>query len=270
MKSILSLKNIYYKEYLENLNLDGMTEVVAEKTKNRCRSVSEVRALIDTIISKEYRKLTIFDITGDIRNGQKALEAKEALRAKNLICKYIWGQSWEEFLDIYKSEDAVRKQIATNSVLMRRLENGSSVAIYGGRNGPCGRTMLASIIMKEVIKMRLFVPGIISHTYDWVDFNTLTEFLRDGSVEAADCRTADWLVVDNICSKDESPKQVSYRTNMTDPFFSYRLKNNLPTILVFQYDITIKTSPLYKTLGTGVSNIVNSPNVCRIPLSKKG
>jgi DNA replication protein DnaC len=269
MRSILTLKKTYYKEYLENLNLKGLSEEEATKAKKRCNDVAEVRAFVDTLISKEYRHLTVFDITGETRNKQKALEAKEALRAKNLVCKYIWGMSWEELLTTYKTEESIKKYIAINSVLMRRLENGSSVAIYGGKNGPCGRTMLASIILKEAIRMRLFVPGIITQSYDWVDFQTLTESLRDGSIDVPDYRTADWLVVDNICLKEESPKQISFRTNLLDPFFTYRLKNNLSTILVFQYDIRLKKEPLYKTLGTGISNIVNSPNVCRIPLSKR-
>ena len=130
--------------------------------------------------------------------------------------------------------------------------------------------MFASIIMKEAIRMRLFVPDTITQSYDWVDFSTLTESIRGSSPEVADYRTADWLVVDNIVVPDgEAPGSKAFRINLLDPFFMYRLKNALPTILVFQYDIRVKTESVYKTLGTGVSNIVNSPNICRIPLSKR-
>lgn len=270
MRSILSLKKIYYNDLVAQLQFDGLSiEEEMERAKKRCRSVAEVRAFIDTLIEKEYRKLSIFDFNGETKSKQKALEPKEAMRAKNLVCKYIWGYSWQELHEKFRTESEIKKYIACNSVLKRRLENGNNVAIYGGTNGPCGRTMVASIIMKEAIKMRLFVPNVVTHTYDWVDFQTLTESIRDNDKEVPDYRTADWLVVDNICCKKESEKQVSFRTNLIDPFFMYRLKNNLPTILVFQYDIRARREALYKTLGIGVSNIVNSPRVCRIPLSKR-
>lgn len=269
MKSIASLKKIYYDNLLHLLNFDGKTtEQIAELTQ-RCQNIAEVKAFIDTVIEQEYRNCNIFDITGETKTKRKALTLQEALRAKNLVCKYIWGYSWEELKRKFKTEENIKKYISRNSILMRRLENGNNVAIYGGSNGPCGRTMIASIIIKEAIKMRLFTPGIVSHTYDWVDFQTLFKDLKDDTQEIADYRTADWLVVDNICFKEETPAQIAFRTNLLDPFFTFRLKNNLPTILVFQYDIRSKKEPLFKTLGIGISNIVHNQRVCRIPLNKR-
>ena len=73
-----------------------------------------------------------------------------------------------------------------------------------------------------------------------------------------------------VCfKKDCSAAQRAYKSDMLDPFFMYRFKNNLPTILVFQYDIRSTKDPLYKSLGIGISTIVNSPRVCRIPLNKR-
>jgi hypothetical protein len=270
VKNIATLKKIYYQNYISKFNFANMSEEEASKTKLRCKSVSEVKSLIDIVIDREYRGLTIFDMTGETKNKQKVLDSKEAIRAKNLICKYIWGYSWEELKSKFGEEKNIKKYISFNSVLMRRLENGNNVIIYGGTNGPCGRTLVASIIIKEAIKMRLFTPDIISQTYGWVDFQTLTKDLRDDSKAAVHYRTADWLVVDSIYfPKGETDGQFAYRTNLQDPFFIYRLKNNLPTILVFQYDIRLKISPLYKTFGIGISNIVNNPRACRIPLSKR-
>lgn len=269
MKSILTLKKIYYNDHISKLNIKNMEPNEAAIAKKRCQTVACVRAFIDTIIDEEYRGLSIFDVTGETKSKQKALEPKEALRAKNLVCKYIWGYSWQELMERHGSEEEIKRYISKNSVMMRRFENGNNVAIYGGSNSPCGRTMVASIIMKEAIKMRLFVPGIVGHTYDWVDFQTLTNALKENDKEVPDYKTADWLVVDNICSKGESEPQVAFRTNLIDPFFMYRLKNNLPTILVFQYDIRLMRGALYKTLGIGVSSIVNSQRVCRVPLLKR-
>lgn len=270
MKSILTLKKLYYNDHISKLNPQGKTEEEMEKARKRCQSVAEVRAFIDTLIDEEHRNLSIFNFTGKTRSGQMHLDTKEALRAKNLVCKFIWGYSWSDLKNIYKTEDNIKKYISRNSVLMRRLKNGNNVAIYGGLNGACGRTMIASIIMKEVIKMRLFTPDIVSQTYDWVDFQTLISSLRENTIEVPDYRTADWLVVDNIyVEKGESRGSRAYRSGLLDPFFMYRLKNNLPTILVFQYDIRSGTEALYRTLGIGISSIVNSPRICRIPLNKR-
>jgi len=269
MKSILTLKKLYYDDHMSRADISGKTIKEIEKIKSRCKTVAEVRAFIDTLIDFEYRDLSVFDITGETKNKVKALEPKEALRAKNLVCKYIWGYSWQELKKKFKSEDEIKNYISKNSVLMRRLERGNNVVIFGESDSPCGRTMIASIIMREVIKMRMFIPDIISHTYDWVDFQTLTESLKDNTLENADYKTADWLVVDNICFKAETGPQRAFRTNLIDPFFMYRMKNNLPTILVFQYDIRQRETPLYKAFGVGIASIVNSPRVCKIPLNKK-
>lgn len=269
MKSILSLKKIYYNDYVSKINTTGMFEEDIEQAKKRCMAVAEAKAFIDTVVPPEHRSLTIFDFKGKTTAEKPILTIQEAIRAKNLVCKYIWGYSWQELKKKFGSEEDVKKYISTNSVLQRRLANGNNVAIYGGDNGPCGRTMVASIIMKEAIKMRLFTPDIISQTYDWVDFGTLVQELFEGSEYIPHYRTADWLVVDNICLKTESDNQRTFKTDMLDPFFMYRLKNNLPTILVFQYDIRSQLTPLYKTLGVGVSNIVNNQRVCRIPLRKR-
>lgn len=271
MKSILALKKIYYNDHFSQADLEGLTIEEIDKVKKRCQTVAEVRAFIDTIIDEDYRSLSIFDFNGEAKDNKRILNGRESIRAKNQVCKYIWGYSWKDLKGKFTTEAEVKKYISCNSVLMRRLEKGNNVAIYGGSNGPCGRTMIASIIMKEAIKMRLFVPDIVSHTYDWVDFQTLTKDLRDDAPEIADYRTADWLVVENICiPKGETEGQIAYRMNLLDPFFMYRLKNNLPTILVFQYDLRSQLTPLYKTLGVGISNIVNNKRTCKIPLSERG
>lgn len=269
MKSITTLKQIYYQDHLSQLKTEGLDTEGIAKAQKRCLKVAETRAFIDTVIDEEHRRLSIFDFTGETRSHKQALSSQEALRAKNQVCKYIWGYSWQEFKDKFKTEDKVRGHISCNSVLMRRWENGNNVAIYGGTNGPCGRTMIASLIMKEAIRMRMFVPNIVSHTYDWVDYQTLVDSLYDSDLAVPAYRTADWLVVDNIYFKGESQAQIALRSNLTDSFFMYRLKNNLPTILVFQYDIRDMKTPLFKVFGAGVSNIVNNPRVCRIPLNKR-
>jgi len=270
MRSILPLKKIYFKDHFSKFNTNGMSDKQVEKTKRYCRAVAEVRAFIDTIIDREYRNLSIFDLNGETKNGQKALDPQEAMRAKNLVCKYIWGYNWKELVRKFRTENDIKKYVSKNSVLMRRLENGNNVVIYGGTNSPCGRTMIASIIMKEVIRMRLYEPNIISHTYDWVDFKSLIDELREHSDKIPDYKTADWLVVDNIyCPNGETDGQISYRINLSDPFFMYRLKNNLPTILVFQYDIRSSKEALYKKMGIGISNLVNNQRVCKVPLSKR-
>jgi len=158
------------------------------------------------------------------------------------------------------------KFLRENSVMDRRLKNGNNVVIYGQKNQPIGRTMIASIIMKEAIKLRV-TRNTRRHTYDWIDFNTLMSAVDKDSFDLADYRSCDWLVVDNIMSKYRSAKQTTLLIDLVDPFFIDRFDNRLPTILVFKFDITNPAMMIEKRFGVGIKRIIESNRTCKIPLS---
>jgi hypothetical protein len=276
MKDIQALRKEYFDKLIKKY-ISSTTLVIEDNHKeyNDCMIVAETLAYLDIIIPEEHRKYTIFDFKGKTDNGEKVLDKDVALRGKDLVCKYCWGLTWQDMVSKFKSEDNINKYIQQNSMLMRRLKQGSNVAIFGQSIDRIGRTFLASIILKEAIKLRLKVQGVRGQTYDWVDFSVLKKALVEDKGEGKgegtiDYKAADWLVVDNIIDIGAySPAQKTLMTDAIDPFFLGRLKNKLPTILVFKFDIRDDTIELDKKVGAGITRILNNVKTCKIPLSKK-
>jgi hypothetical protein len=270
MKDIQVLRRQYFDSLISKHLPFGQTDE-NENIHGNCMIVAETMAYLDTIIPDEHRKYTIFDFNGRTNHEEKVLDKDVALRGKNLVCKYCWGLTWQELMTKFKSEDNINKYIQQNSVLMRRLKQGSNVAIFGQSIERIGRTFIASIILKEAIKLRLKVQGVRGQTYDWVDFAVLKKALVEDKGEGAiDYKAADWLVVDNIVNIGAfSDAQKTLMTDAIDPFFLGRLRNKLPTILVFKFDIRDNTIELDKKVGAGIVHILNSSKTCKIPLSKR-
>ena len=127
--------------------------------------------------------------------------------------------------------------------------------------------MIASIIMKEAIRLRV-THRKRSHTYDWIDFSKLVQAIENKSNDLADYRSCDWLVVDNIQRKNRTAKQITFISDLIDPFFIDRYKNKQPTILVFKFDIRDKSLLMEQLLGVGINRIVESKRTYKIPLSR--
>ena len=151
--------------------------------------------------------------------------------------------------------------------MMKRFSNGNNVAIFGVSPKPIGRTMLASIIMKEAIRLRA-THKTRGQTYDWIDFSKLFHVIEKDTVELSDYKSCDWLVVDNILRMTRSVKQTTLMVDMIDPFFIERFYNKQPTILVFKFDIRDKSMDIEKTFGIGISKILDSKRTLKIPLSE--
>lgn len=234
--------------------------------ERKCDKVAEIWAYEDGVIPENCRNYTIFDFDG--KSTDKSLIPLDIVAlARNRICNFCWGKSWTNIDKKYKTDEDKKIFFRTHSTMQRRMDRGNSVAIFGKSEGPIGRTISASIIMKEAIRLRKH-PSNISDTYDWVDFPILKDYIRNDSPPLTDCRSCDWLVVDNITKQSfPSLKQRTYLCDLLDPFFFYRFTNNLPTILVFRFDIRNKTENLESTMGLGISNIVNNKKTCKIPLS---
>jgi DNA replication protein DnaC len=156
---------------------------------------------------------------------------------------------------------------------MQRHASGNNIIIHGESKMPIGRTMLASIVMKEAFRLR-DTHNTISHSYDWVDFSKLMREIEkdvihnEESDDLIDYNTCDWLVVDNIQKKLRSEKQNTLYTDLLDSFFISRYKSGQPTILVFKFDIRDKHFDFEKVYGTGLSRILESNKTFKIPLSE--
>jgi DNA replication protein DnaC len=273
MKNIEKTKSGYTKLFAKELYSKDSISELTEVESSICSSLAEMWAYIYSVVPEEHSHFTIFDFMGYTidkisKQRKNVMPASVALHAKNEICKYCWGMEWQDIKAKKEKIDhkGIMKFLRGHSKLDRRLKSGNNVAIYGSSSQPIGRTMVASIIMKEAIKLRV-THHTRKHTYDWIDFNTLVYAAKKDSFDLADYRSCDFLVVDNITDSFRTAKQNTFINDMIDPFFNGRFYNKLPTILVFKFNIDNPTVTIEKDFGVGINKIIESNRTYKIPLS---
>jgi DNA replication protein DnaC len=275
VKNIENIKTkyteLFAKEYYSKESLVNLTE----NELMVCSSLGEFWAYVYSVIPEEYGHFTIFDFLGytidkTTNERQVVIHPRIALQAKNQICQYCWSMDWKTIKDkkdeLKNDDQEIMKFLRNHSVMDRRSKRGDNVIIYGVSEQPIGRTMVASIIMKEAIKLRI-THHARKHTYDWIDFNTLLDAVEKDSLDLADYRSCDWLVVDNIISKYRSAKQTTLFIDLVDPFFIGRFNDRLPTILVFKFDVKNPAMMIEKRFGVGINRIIDSNRTYKVPLS---
>lgn len=268
MKSIENNKKKYLIEFARKFYNKDMTEL--DKREYATLSViAEIWALKSTIIPNGFEKFSIFDFVGYCQEGDDIckLNSNSVFKAKSALSQYCYGLKWA---DIKKENEqngkTIRKFLDNNSQMKNRYKNGNNVIIYGDRNVK-GKTMLSSIIMREAIDLRMLDTSQ-EYTYDWCDLDILKNALIKESFEASDYRFCDWLVIDNIVEPSGTPQQLSYFRSFMDPFFAERIKNHLPTILVFRYNVYNRLALTEEMYGHSVTSILSNKKSCKICLEK--
>ena len=269
MKNIEGLKKKYLS-FFSNKYYEKSPHELCGDSLYKCSMMAEVRAYIDLYVPEP--NLNIFDFDGQIsKDGQSVRVIPEdiAIQAKDSICKYCWGRTWTNLFSEFKGNDKdISKYMRHNSMMSRRLKEGAGLVIYGKSPEKIGRTLIASIALAEAIKLRIR-KGQRGQSYDWVDFPRLKDEIRNDTETAAQLRSCTWLVVDNIIRPHyASREQQAYLVDTIDSFFIDRVESNLPTILVFKFDIQQHFN-IEENMGVGISKIVQNKNTFLIPLSKE-
>lgn len=272
MRNVESLKRKYIEEFSKKLYGESSQEI-SEDSLHKCSMLAEIWAYMESVVPDESRKCSILDFDGYIvseGSRKRVMSEDVALEAKNIICQYCWGKTWVQIQEHFKgNEEEIRKFFRSHSIMMDRLENGDNLMIFGESKYPIGRSMMASIAMKEAIKLRAR-PGQRGQTYEWIDFSALKNAIIHDTYEAADYRSSNWLVVDNIGRFEYvSIQQKAYMADVIDSFFIDRLNDCLPTIFVFNFDIRNKSFDPQKEMGTGISKIISNTKTFKIPLCKE-
>lgn len=253
-------------------------ENVCKSERCDCRILAEIWAYIYTIVPDPYHSLTLQDFTG-LKNGNRILPEKTVRHARDAIIKYCWQ-------GIEPGEDYDAQQWFPKSIMNRRLQSGSSIIIHGSTytfenkgqvrtfKKPLGRTMLASIVMKEAIFQRV-KPEHSCDSYEWVAYNTLTHRLlaqANGSTEFDDAinsyAEADWLCVDGLDVIRNNEGGRNFTASVLDKLFAERLENNKPNILVFQVDIS-KLDDIHSDFGIAINNIINNRKTHHVTMEGK-
>lgn len=269
MENIEEVKKKYISFFAKKY-YDKSKGELTEREMSTCSLIAEVWAYVYTVIPDGFGEYSIFDFNGCVvGNGDSGknnnLPLSIALAAKEQVCRYCWGMSWDKIKEQYSKDNDIEPFLRKHSIMMERFSKGGNIAIFGASDKPIGRTMLASIVMKEAIRLRAthFARG---QTYDWIDFPKLFSIIEKESPELSDYRSCDWLVVDNITRKMRSARQTTLMIDLIDPFFIERYSSRQPTILVFKFDIRDKSLDIENTFGLGISRILDSKRTLKIPL----
>ena len=164
----------------------------------------------------------------------------------------------------------------------QRLNDGISVVIHGEsfsldhgklHHRQLGKTLLASIIIKEAIRLK-FLDGHVGDSYEWADFSYMCKRLmaqaegeRSYEDEIDNWEEADWLVVDSITFNDKTANGRQFRANVLEKVFVERKDKKLPSILVFQDDLN-RCDDLKGEYGPALSEIITSRKTMKICLSE--
>jgi len=271
------MKNIEYakKQFINFFSEKYYQKIPAELTESEmevCSSLSEVWAYIYKVVPEEHGKFTIFNFDGYVTGklGQK-MESKLpddiVQDVRNKICKFCWDIGWEEINSQSLKDENINSFLRKRSAMMKRFKSGSNIVIFGASNKPVGRTMLASIVMKEAIRLRA-IHRDRGQTYDWIDFSKLCSAIEKETDDLVDYKSCDWLVVDNILRRARTSKHTTFLVDKIDPFFINRYSNKQPTILVFKFDIRDENFDMEKSFGIGISRILDSKRTLKIPLNE--
>lgn len=265
MKDIVKIKQhletIFAKKYCQ---VDGI-HLCPNGRKCSCSISAETQAYMRVVIPEPYYKYSILDFNGtDSIKNEELLDPYLALKVKEKIVNYCWKD-----ITLDKLNHLNINELDQFSIISNRKKHGDNVIIYAdnfsleGQHKPKGKTMVASIIMKEAIKSRTLNDENYSQTYEWISFGQLENLLKqkdnESIAEIGNITSADWVVVDDI-------PYTKYSGRIVDPFFLERLSDNLPTILVFRYD-PIKNYT-EEGLGVAISRILSETKTTFIPLTK--
>lgn len=211
-----------------------------------CRKISEVLGHIDHVIPSEYRNLTINNASGYItdRDGvrKQVWSYENKIKIQKFLRNYLYGGA-----ELFVLQD--RESCNLSSKMDERYVNGESVIIHGSavrdkvnsmpvQPLPTGRSLIASLILKEAIWRRLYKTNR-ADTYGFISYQNLKFELKDKSEMIPIYKDYDWLVIDDInLPLDKSEFSYQSMLALFDDFLMSRIEQKLPTILVCDFDVT--------------------------------
>ncbi|NJO65370.1 MAG: hypothetical protein HC836_46940 [Richelia sp. RM2_1_2] len=190
------------------------------KSHCTCKVAAEIKAFIEAILPQDYINCKIDQFNGRLLDGTIAIENSFLKEAKENLILYCNGpRGYKKY-----KENVAYKNIP--SYMDERRDSGDNLVIYADSNTkvdipgkiikktPKGKTMLASIVMKEAIKRR--GNGRNYHqTYGWWPYSRLKKALQEESrtneeiCQIPDLLSMDWLVVDDIWESPEMSENKS-------------------------------------------------------------
>jgi hypothetical protein len=279
------LLDIYAKRYCRLKD-----PALCEHKPCTCSIAAEYRAFVNKTIPRDFREFTIFDFHGRL-SKESALNLKIAADAKRQVLNFCYGSdaSVEKIVALGKTPKNQAK-LDQRSVVAKRVLAGHNVVVYGEsarevtqrisqegtrnliKEKPLGRTFVASIITKDVIKTRLDnrYPQLLMANYEWIQFSSLQKAITTESDDLVHLESCEWLVVDDITDTlvAASIQQKAFMQPQIDAFFDSRLRSQYSTLLVFKFDVIQRMTEIEPAFGISIMKIINDKNTCLILLSQ--
>jgi len=169
---------------------------------------------------------------------------------------------------LLKSND--RKALNSNSIMDDRFMDGSMIFIHGEKKKktksstlPLGRSLVASLILKEAIWRRLF-SGNKAFTYHYAMMSKIKSDIMDRTEDVGTYYNADWLVIDDVFCEPDKIQSISL-----DKILSHRISKNLPCIICLEFNM-LKRDSLESIVGRYIPKLLNGENTFLINLGQYG
>tara|TARA_Y100000034_G_C6762409_1_gene339673 strand:+ start:39 stop:833 length:795 start_codon:yes stop_codon:yes gene_type:complete len=264
MREIQDLKNKFCRIYANECDKVEGEDVFQCSLQGQCicKYAAEVQAYLYKILPSGYQNFTIFDFDGYDKDGTCLIDSEKVIQVKEQISQYCWGLKYSDVKNLGAKDPLA---LDKRSMMDRRHLGGHCIVIHGDSDRKVGRTLIASIILREAIRRRFSSNLNVLQIYEWIEFAHLKLYAKNDQL--IDYQCADWLVVDNLGSVDQdAPRYIKeYITSIIDPFFISRFDKQLPTILVFKFNI--HKEPIQGLLGVGIDRIINNKSTMEIALS---
>jgi|LauGreDrversion4_2_1035121.scaffolds.fasta_scaffold01463_9 DNA replication protein DnaC len=222
----------YYNNELSRLRKScGVYDRENFKCKGKrciCAAIAECIAYQKKILPSGFSELELSNFTG-IVDGNRTVNSHAVKTALSKILDYCFGDS-------NISTSSSRYDLHKSSKMDERFKSGHNFIIYGNSisvgKHKVGKTMLASLIMKEAIWRRMFKENQ-AYTYLFKSCSELIDEIisKKYNDQNINSLNADWLCIDDIFVKNR-PGQAS----ALDQILSVRSRQTLPTICIVQFD----------------------------------
>jgi len=222
----------YYNDELSRLRKScGVYDRENSKCKGKrciCSAMAECVAYQKKVLPSGFSELEFSNFTG-IVDGNRTVNSHAVKTALSKILDYCFGNS-------NISISSSRYELHKSSKMDDRFKSGHNFVIYGdsisvGKH-KVGKTMLASLIIKEAIWRRMFKENE-AYTYLFKSCSELVDDIisKKHNDQVINSLNADWLCIDDIFVKNR-PGQSS----ALDQILSVRSRQSLPTICIIQFD----------------------------------
>ncbi|MAG24860.1 hypothetical protein CMI47_04700 [Candidatus Pacearchaeota archaeon] len=258
MKNLEHLIDKYYKRLRSSCH-DNLCD--AENGVCYCKCLAEVMGYQHSVIPGGLSSLEFSDFTGN-SNNEKIISKDSASIALSKISEFCFGSPI-----LLKSND--RKVLNKKSIMDRRFNDGNMVFIHGEKRGknvksgssPLGRSMIASLILKEAIWRRLFSSNR-AYRYHYAMLSKVKSDIFDKSDDANLYYNSDWLVLDDIFCEPDKMQGIAI-----DKIVAHRIHKNLPCIFCFEFDL-FKKENLSTIVGRYIPKLLYGERTFLIDLSQ--